>query len=89
MKLDKSSNTILKKTGPKIISNSKPLVSPQQQLNISMNNVIQKMEERRIRFIETYGEDNYERDYRTDSYYEMAEDYDEEQYYSDDDYMVY
>ena len=89
MKLDKSSNTILKKTGPKIISNSKPLVSPQQQLNISMNNIIQKMEERRIRFIETYGEDNYERDYRTDSYYEMAEDYDEEQYYSDDDYMVY
>jgi hypothetical protein len=94
MKFEKGGNHILKKIGPKINYSNKPIVSVQQQLNNSMNNVIQIMEERRCKFIESYGEDNYDRDYRIDSYYEMAEDYDdyyygEDQYCSDGDYFTY
>jgi len=93
MKFEKGCNHILKKIGPKINYSNKPVISVQQHLNNSMSNAIQKMEDRRYQFIEDYGEDNYDRDYRTDSYYEMAEDYDDdyscEEYYSDYDYMTY
>jgi len=94
MKFERGTSHILKKFEPKIISNNKPLISAQQHLNNSMNNVIQIIEERRCKFIDSYGEDNYERDYKIDSYYEMSEDYDdyyygEDQYYSDGDYFTY
>ena len=88
MKLENGSNNILKKYCP-IIKPNKQVVSPQQQLNNLMNNVIQKMEERRLVFIQEYGEDNYERDYNIESYYEMSEDYEyysDSEYYSDGDY---
>jgi hypothetical protein len=88
MKFEKGRNHILKKIGPKINYSNKPVISVQQHLNKSMNNAIQIMEERRYQFIEAYGEDNYERDYRIDSYYEMAEDY-EDDYYGEDQYLDY
>jgi len=82
IKTQRGSNNILKKYCPPIKQN-KQVISPQQQLNNLMNNVIQKMEERRYKFIEDYGEDTYERDYNIQSYYEMLDDY---EYYSDDGY---
>jgi hypothetical protein len=82
IKTQRGSNNILKKYCPPIKQN-KQVISPQQKLNNLMNNVIQKMEERRYKFIEDYGEDTYERDYNIQSYYEMVDDY---EYYSDDGY---
>jgi hypothetical protein len=84
MKIDKSNNNILKKLVPSKIN--RPNISPQQQLNNLMNNAIKNMEENHNKFIENYGEDNYQRDYHIQSYYEMAEEYEE---YDESSYECY
>ena len=87
MKLDKSSNTLLKRAEPPVNANSsnKSAICIQQHLNNAMNNVIENMEERRHKFIQLYGEDNYERDYKIQDYYEMVEEYDDTYYNEDSD----
>jgi len=52
-------------------------ISLQDKLNIDMNSCIEKMEERHKTFIESYGEENYERDYHIENYNEMADKYDD------------
>jgi len=71
MKYDKNNNILRKH-----IVTEKPIDNNllfETQLHNALNQIINN----HYKFIEDYGEDNYERDYKMNSYFEMAEEYDD------------
>ena len=81
MKYDKNNNILRKHIAPeKPIDNN---LLFETQVHNALNQIINN----HYKFIEDYGEDSYERDYKMNSYFEMAEEYDDD--YFDDYYENY
>jgi hypothetical protein len=73
IKNDKNTNNILKKYIKK--ENKENNYSFEEILNYDMNNAIEEIINRRIDYIEYYGEDRYNKDYNIEKYEEMSINY--------------